>query len=149
MPTRRKWAWIASGQYASIAFGGVGGLCNEGPGVGVASCGRAAIIATPPPKAKVAPRRIDLTFPRAEDFREPLWLGSDEIAGKTILRHAEQGFGDTIQYCRYVPLVAARCARGPRRAKAVSPAGERLVAERLWPGGGNRRPRLGAVSVSS
>ncbi len=38
-------------------------------------------------------------------------LGQSEIAGKTILVHAEQGFGDTIQFCRYVPLVAERGAR--------------------------------------
>jgi hypothetical protein len=42
------------------------------------------------------------------DFPQPLWLGKDDIAGKTILFHSEQGFGDTIQFCRYVPLVAAR-----------------------------------------
>ncbi len=45
------------------------------------------------------------------DFTQPLWLGSDDIAGKTILLHAEQGYGDTIQFCRYVPRVAALGAR--------------------------------------
>jgi tetratricopeptide (TPR) repeat protein len=44
-------------------------------------------------------------------FSQPLWLGSDEIAGKTILLHGVHGFGDTIQFCRYVPCVAERGAR--------------------------------------
>jgi tetratricopeptide (TPR) repeat protein len=44
-------------------------------------------------------------------FSQPLWLGSDEIAGKTILLHGVHGFGDTIQFCRYVPHVAERGAR--------------------------------------
>jgi tetratricopeptide (TPR) repeat protein len=43
-------------------------------------------------------------------FPQPLWLGENDIAGKTILLHAEQGFGDTLQFCRYVPMVVARGA---------------------------------------
>jgi len=37
----------------------------------------------------------------------PLWDGSF-FAGKTLLVHAEQGFGDTFQFLRYLPLVAER-----------------------------------------
>ena len=36
----------------------------------------------------------------------PLWLGKESLAGKTILLWAEQGYGDTVQFLRYVPLVA-------------------------------------------
>ena len=43
-------------------------------------------------------------------FAQPLWTGADDLAGKTILLHAEQGFGDTIQFCRYVPQVVERGA---------------------------------------
>lgn len=44
------------------------------------------------------------------DTPRPQWRGED-IAGKTIFIWQEQGYGDFIQFCRYVPLVAARGAR--------------------------------------
>ncbi len=44
------------------------------------------------------------------NFSAPLWLGDGPIEGKTILLHAEQGFGDTLQFVRYIPLVARRGA---------------------------------------
>jgi tetratricopeptide (TPR) repeat protein len=37
----------------------------------------------------------------------PLWLGHEDLRGRTILLHGEQGLGDTLQFCRYVPKVAA------------------------------------------
>jgi Tfp pilus assembly protein PilF len=48
-----------------------------------------------------SPRRI---------FLQPQWDGRD-ITGSSVFIHAEQGFGDTIQFLRYVPLLAERGAR--------------------------------------
>lgn len=50
----------------------------------------------------------------------PLWLGSDEeLVNKTLLLYHEQGYGDTLQCARYVPLLAER---GAKVIVAVPPA---------------------------
>lgn len=55
-------------------------------------------------------RRDRNAKPPWRDFPQPTWRGED-IAGRTILLYAEQGFGDTLQFLRYVPQVVARGAR--------------------------------------
>jgi tetratricopeptide (TPR) repeat protein len=48
------------------------------------------------------------TYPK---INLPMWLGDEGIQGKTILVAAEEGLGDTIQFVRYVPMLAERGAR--------------------------------------
>ena len=43
-------------------------------------------------------------------FSEPAWRGDEDIQGKRLLIHAEQGLGDMLQFCRYAPLVLERGA---------------------------------------
>jgi len=38
----------------------------------------------------------------------PAWLGDSPIDGRTILVYGEQGFGDTLQFCRYIPMLTER-----------------------------------------
>ena len=45
------------------------------------------------------------------EFGDSVWLGEAPLEGKTLLVHSEQGFGDTLQFVRFVPLLAARGAR--------------------------------------
>jgi tetratricopeptide (TPR) repeat protein len=53
------------------------------------------------------------------DTSAPLWLGGSFPAGHTILVHHEQGLGDTLQFLRYVPLLARRGARVVLRLPAA------------------------------
>jgi tetratricopeptide (TPR) repeat protein len=45
----------------------------------------------------------------SRSFDRPLWNG-EPLAGKRILIHAEQGFGDSFQFLRYLPLLAEQGA---------------------------------------
>src|SRR5208283_2879939 len=58
-------------------------------------------------------------------FSQPCWDGS-ALTGKTILLHAEQGLGDTLQFIRYAPLVKQR---GGNVMVECQPALVRLVSE--------------------
>jgi tetratricopeptide (TPR) repeat protein len=58
-------------------------------------------------------------------FTAPLWLGESSLDRKTILLHAEQGFGDTLQFVRYAPLLADR---GASVIVEVQPELARLLA---------------------
>jgi hypothetical protein len=61
----------------------------------------------------------------ARGFRQPLWLGGGDLAGRTILLHAEQGLGDTLQFCRFAPRLKAL---GARVVLEVQPGLERLLS---------------------
>jgi len=43
-------------------------------------------------------------------FAQPIWDGGT-APDKVLLIHAEQAFGDAIQFCRYLPLIAGRAKR--------------------------------------
>lgn len=51
--------------------------------------------------------RIKYFAPPAVTQIRPLWQGKP-IGGQTLLLHAEYGFGDTLQFCRYVQMAVDR-----------------------------------------
>lgn len=54
--------------------------------------------------------RWQLNQLKKRDYTQPQWRGED-LTGKTIVIHEEQGFGDTMLSSRYIPLVKKRGAR--------------------------------------
>ncbi len=61
------------------------------------------------------PENLDrLSHPKMEYYRHVYknserWNGSDNIDGKTVVVYCEQGFGDIIQFSRYIPALKERC----------------------------------------
>ena len=55
-------------------------------------------------------------------FAQPLWRGEQPIEGKTILLYCDEGLGDSIQFARYVPMVAALGARIILGVRPADPA---------------------------
>jgi tetratricopeptide (TPR) repeat protein len=51
-------------------------------------------------------------------FAQPAWLGREDVRGKTVLLHAEQGLGDTLHFCRYAPVLVEMGARVVLRVQA-------------------------------
>jgi Flp pilus assembly protein TadD len=60
----------------------------------------------------------------ADAFAQPEWTGAEDLTGKTLFLHWEQGLGDTLQFCRYLPGLAQRCGR---LAVSVQDPMQRLV----------------------
>lgn len=74
---------------------------------------------------------------KCEGFPSPRWAISRPdwdgrpLEGRTILLHAEQGFGDAIQFARYVPMVAKR---GGKIILECRPELQGLFQNQDWPG---------------
>jgi hypothetical protein len=88
--------------------------------------------------------RWDCASHRSKPYADkPYWLGEADIAGETLLVYAEQGFGDTLQFCRYLALVAQRGARVVLHADtALWPLLEGLPGVQALVSQGDARPAV-------
>jgi hypothetical protein len=86
---------------------------------------------------------------RKRSFAQPRWFGPEEISGKTLLLHAEQGYGDTIQFATYLLALvqlklgkyAAALANCDRASTCVRIVPRRIpiAATRFWSCGDSKR----------
>ena len=75
------------------------------------------------------------------DLRRPVWLGQANIRGQRVLVHCEQGLGDTLQFCRYLPLLTQRGAQVVVEAPgALIPLLQTLDGEYQWVSAGTPLP---------
>ena len=51
--------------------------------------------------------RRDPTGQSQRTIDAPRWSGAEPLQGKILFVHAEQGLGDTLQFCRYIPVLEA------------------------------------------
>ena len=72
--------------------------------------------------------RADLKMAKIQT-NQPEWDGKTSLVGKTLFLLCEQGLGDTLQFCRYVPLL---CAAGAKVLMGVQTELEGLL--RTLPG---------------
>ena len=80
-----------------------------------------------------------ISNPSRANFSGKLWDGKDILNGKTILLHSEQGFGDAIQFFRYVKMVQLL------GAKVVLQVHQSLI--NLFKGGSDGVKFIGEIEV--
>jgi len=78
--------------------------------------------------------RMPTFTPFRRDFACPEWQGGD-VAGKTVLVSAEQGFGDAIEFCRLASVLAGQgakvvleCRQGLKRLFSTLDGIDRVVS---------------------